>query len=174
MLGVTAAAVCAQTGCPPAFGGQQPSGSSIGGQIDVQTTTTTRNKDRNVVYRALRGPDNKYPEDPALGLWAKDPTATYTPQEHIRAGVDHGSLDTQYISTSREKQAVLDIYGKDPDKVIVEIDLDKVAGLKLDFNDPETRALFLNDPQVIAAAIRDKEVLIVGYVPPEAITVVPH
>ena len=121
-----------------------------------------------LVYRALNGGQ----ESSALSgndIQPKDINATHTIQEHI----DDGSLQTQYISTTKKK-GTAEFYSKPNPKrgklapsTIIEIDTDKLDPSKVfDMSsgiDPQTGKA-LNQP-ALRYAKKDAEVIIEGPIP---------
>ncbi|MBA8926850.1 RHS repeat-associated protein [Kutzneria viridogrisea] len=115
----------------------------------------------NIVYR------NLHPgEDPTKGLVAKNPNATYHPAGHLSSGSRPGWA-SQYISTTKDRDVAEKWYtGR-----MVAIDLNKFHGKVIDVSTPEAQAaadVRGSSPRRVAS--NSKEVLLVGRVPPEAIT----
>ncbi len=124
-----------------------------------------------IVYRALNGGQ----EANALAgedIQPKDIDATHTVQQHI----DDGSLETQYISTTKKKRTAK-FYakanprrGKVNKSTIISIDTDELDASKVfdvsDGIDPQTGER-LNLP-ASRYAVKDAEVLIEGGIPKEA------
>ena len=117
----------------------------------------------NIVYRNLR-PD----EDPANGLTAKNPDATYTPAGHVLNGSRPGWA-SQFISTTRDPGVAL--FSQWSTGRVVAINLDLFPGGVFDLSTDAGRAE--NGIRGFTAINRAKssgEVLLQGYVPPGAIT----
>ncbi|WP_181785523.1 DUF6531 domain-containing protein [Streptomyces phytophilus] len=117
----------------------------------------------HTVYRNLR-PD----EDPALGLVAKNPDATYTPAGHVLNGSRPGWA-SQFISTTRSSDVALN--SQWTSGRVVAIDLRMVPGSVIDLSTDAGREL--HNIRGFTAINRTKssaEVLITGRIPPEAIT----
>jgi RHS repeat-associated protein len=115
----------------------------------------------SVVYRVLRGD-----QDPSRGLHAKNPNATYSVDSHV----GHGSkrkYKSQYISTTADL-AVAQKWAHG--KRIVMIDLSKVEGEIIDLTNPSVRNDRLKGATARIFAAASAEVLIVGHIPPEAIS----
>lgn len=105
-----------------------------------------------IVFRAL-SPG----EDPALGLFARDPDAVgVTPLSHVA-----GKQDSPWISTSKLPETAFSKY--DGRNGIVAIDLSRVAS----FTDVSVG--FPGKGRLDFYARKDQEVLIYQHVPPEAI-----
>jgi len=116
----------------------------------------------DIVYRVIRNDEN-----PALGLFAKNPSATYSPEAHIINGSRPGWA-SQYISTTRDP--VIAQFWADKDGCrIVAIDLNKVNGTVYDFSSRMTRNTWLQGNTARNFAGSSREVLIEGSVPAHAI-----
>nr|WP_080715925.1 RHS repeat-associated core domain-containing protein [Gilliamella apicola] len=127
-----------------------------------------------IVYRAL----NEIQEASAKAgetIMAKNTAATYTIQEHI----DDGSLNTQYISTTKNSSTA-EFYaqpnprrGKMDKSTIIAIDTDKLDASKVfDVSsgvDPQTKTKLKNP--AFRYSVKDAEVLIEGEIPSHAYTV---
>ena len=113
------------------------------------------------VYRNLR-PD----EDPDKGLVAKNPNAKYTPAGHVMNG-SHPSAASQFISTTNN----IDVANQWASGRMVKIDLGKFDGEVVDLSTHEGRVnagIIRGRPYNYAKA--SEELLLVGRVPPEAMT----
>jgi RHS repeat-associated protein len=122
---------------------------------------SAENQGQQVVYRNLR-PD----EDPALGLVAKNPNATYTPLGHVLNG-SRPNWASQFISTTKSLAAA----NKWASGRMVAIDLSKFAGKVYDLSDEAGRAANgIRGVTGINRANSSAEVLLEGFVPPEAMT----
>jgi RHS repeat-associated protein len=118
---------------------------------------------RNVVYRNLR-PD----EDPANGLTAKNPNATYTPAGHIVNGSRPGWA-SQYISTTRSLDVAMD--PKWATGRVVAIDLDRYPGTVIDLSTAAGRQAWgVTGITAGRFANASQEVLLVGHVPSDALS----
>jgi RHS repeat-associated protein len=109
----------------------------------------------NFVFRSLANDD-----DPAIGLFARDPNAEDDEHSHVA-----GKKDSQWISTTKSlTTAMFKFRGAISGNGVVRIDLRKVGSPISDvsggFPDKGGRWHY--------AAIKDQEVLIKGYIPPEA------
>ena len=127
-----------------------------------------------IVYRALNG-EQEASAKAGESIKAKNTAATYTIQQHI----DDGSLNTQYISTTK-KSSTAEFYakpnprrGKMDKSTIIAIDTDKLDASKVfDVSsgvDPQTKTK-LKDP-AFRYSVKDAEVLIEGKIPSHAYTV---
>ena len=118
----------------------------------------------NPLFRVLR-PD----EDPANGLYPKDPSANKTVFQHIRNGSQPG-FQSQYISTTNDLGVALR-WGLQSGARIAEIDSSQVEGNIIDVSTRDFLAPHgINYPSpAYSYAISSQETLIDGYVPPEAI-----
>lgn len=115
----------------------------------------------NSVYRVIRSDEN-----PALGLVAKNPNATYSVAAHVRNG---SRLNTQFISTTREL-AVAQKWAAKTGNRIVEINLDLVPGRVIDLaTDAGRQAHLANNKIAQNFARASAEVLIEGGVPAAAV-----
>jgi hypothetical protein len=118
-----------------------------------------------IVYRVLR-PD----ENPALGLFAKNPQARKALWYHVRYGSSPG-VETQFISTTKSLAKARE-WAKQSGARIVAIDLDKVAqsGAKIyDLTKKSVANKFLRNKPTKDLAKGMKEVVIRGSIPKEAI-----
>jgi hypothetical protein len=131
--------------------------------VGVVWNRLTRKADEasELVYRRIRADETGVLR---RGLTARNPTAAASPEEHV-LGATKGH--SQYISTSRDYEAAVRIYGRGGQPV-VEIDLFKVKRY-VDLSDARVRTLYLQDRRALYNATRDVEVLIEGSVPPGAI-----
>jgi len=125
------------------------------------------------VYRSLR-PD----EDPADGLIAKDPSAEKTLTQHVVAGSKPG-FKSQYISTTKSLAVIERWKPKDGTARVVKIDLSKYPGKVYDLTTERGRAAapgrdaanhFPHKGFAANYAKSSKEVVLLGRVPPEAIS----
>ncbi|MDM5179742.1 DUF4150 domain-containing protein [Massilia sp. DJPM01] len=112
-------------------------------------------------YRVIR-PD----EDPAAGLFPKDPAATYKPEGHVLHGSRPG-FASQFISATKSL-AVAQTWAAQTGNRIVEIDLDQVNGSVIDVSGDCSP---LKGRTAKAWANKSQEVLILGNVPPSALRV---
>jgi hypothetical protein len=143
---------------PSSGGAGQGSGSGGSGQPPVSSCSDDGG---NIVYRNL-GPQ----DDPTNGLTAKNPNANYSPSGHVINGSRPGWA-SQFISTTRSLAAAL----KWTDGRIVAINLDQFEGDVLDLSTPGGRALNgIRGVTAINRANASAEVLLVGFVPPGAIS----
>ena len=117
-----------------------------------------------IVYRNLR-PD----ENPANGLVAKNPDATYTPAGHVLHG-SKPNWKSQYISTTRSRTVALDSQWSGPR--VVQIDLSKLHPSQVfDLSDDAGRLRnMIRGFTAINRTKSSQEVLITGIIPREAIT----
>jgi hypothetical protein len=124
-----------------------------------------------IVYRSLNGAQEASAKAGEV-INPKDITATHTIQQHI----DDGSLQTQYISTTKKK-GTAEFYskpnpkrGKTSPSTIIEIDTDKLSSSSVfDMSsgiDPQTGKKL--DMPAFRYATKDAEVLIEGAIPPGA------
>jgi RHS repeat-associated protein len=139
-----------------------PAGRQLIGQL-VNAEITAES---NIVYRVIRADEN-----PALGLTAKDPLATYTPEGHVLNGSRPG-FASQYISTTRELRVAEKWAAISGDR-IVGINLDAVDGPVINLSTPAGRELYLNGITARNFAAASSEVLVEGSIPPEAVFEVP-
>ena len=117
------------------------------------------------VYRVIR-PD----ENPAQGLTAKNPSATYTPEGHILNG-SKSKFKSQYISTTTDINIARE-WANQTGNRIVEIDLSQVSGRVIDLSTDVGRNTYLKGATAKGFAKGSLEVLIEGFIPPEAIKLV--
>jgi hypothetical protein len=126
------------------------------GRTRVQVQPTFALDDRN-----LR-PD----EDPSAGLVAKNPDAKYLPAGHIANG-SKPNFRSQYISTTAD----IDVARKWGNGRLVMIDLGVFDGTVIDASTQVARDLAgIRGHTANRLAEASKEVLLVGFVPPEAVT----
>jgi RHS repeat-associated protein len=115
----------------------------------------------DTVYRNLHPGEN-----PADGLVAKNPDATYHPAGHVSNGSKPGWA-SQFISTTKN----LDVAKKWTQGRMVAIDLRKFNGQVIDLSTPTGRAAAdVRGHTATRLANSSAEVLLVGRVPPEAIS----
>jgi hypothetical protein len=112
----------------------------------------------NIVYRVIRAE-----EEPVLGLFAKNPSATYSAEGHIING-GRGSWASQYISTTKNLDVARAWAARSGNR-IVGIDLSAVTGRVLDFS----TGAGLRGVTAQNFARASAEVLIEGHVPSSAI-----
>jgi len=112
-------------------------------------------------YRVIR-PD----EDPSIGLFAKNPSATYTPEGHVING-SRPRFASQYISATKSL-AVAEHWAAQTGNRIVEIDLTRINGSVIDVSG-ECGILKGNSAKNFAR--KSQEILILGNVPPNAIRI---
>jgi len=114
-----------------------------------------------IVYRVIR-PD----ENPALGLFAKNPSATYSVQAFVLRG---RYLQTQYIATTRDINAARR-YSRLSGNPVVAVD---VLGLEassiIDLSSELGRSSYLTRRDAINFARKSGEVLILRQIPPQTI-----
>jgi hypothetical protein len=134
-----------------ALGAQIPVGSASSGAGPAGTAD-------DIVYRVIR-PD----ENPAAGLFAKNPAATYLPDGHIINGSRPG-WQSQFISTTKEL-SVAEAWAAKSGNRIVAIDLRGVSGKVYDFS----TGAGLRGLTARRFAGASAEVLIEGSVPSSAI-----
>jgi hypothetical protein len=116
-----------------------------------------------IVYRVLR-PD----ENPAIGLFAKNPLAEYTVEAHVRNGSRYA---TQYISTTTDIEVARKWAAKHGARIVA-IDLDKVrkSGAEIiKLTTDRLRDKWLRSPVAKNFARASKEVVIKGSIPKDAI-----
>lgn len=118
------------------------------------------------VYRVIRAD-----EDPSAGLWAKNPAATYTPEGHLLHGSRPG-FASQYISATTDLQLARRWAARTGER-LVEIDLTKVQAKVIDLSSTTVRNTYLRGVTARNRARAASEVLIEGFVPPEALTLIP-
>ncbi|MEU3625157.1 hypothetical protein BS329_20935 [Amycolatopsis coloradensis] len=143
--------------------GKKSSGSGSGGgkAANGGGSSATKGGGDNTVYRNLNSTD-----DPAKGLTAKNPDATYKPGGHLSNGSKAG-WRSQYISTTRS----LEVVKKWNEGRAVAIDLDKVQGRVTDASTQAARdRAGIRGHTANRLGEASKEVLIEGFIPPEAIT----
>jgi hypothetical protein len=140
--------------------------SAIAGTIAANSSSDTGNEDRDnerTVYRVIR-PD----ENPSIGLFAKDVSASYTPEGHILNG-SRPNFRSQYISTTA-KLSVAEQWAARTGNRIVAIDLDNVTSNVIDLSTEAGRSAYLKGITAKNFAKASAEVLIEKYVPPVAIS----
>ena len=115
------------------------------------------------VFRVLR-PD----ENPALGLFAKNPSASYSIEGHILNGSRKGWA-SQYISTTTDL-SVAQKWAMKTGNRIVSIDLGAVQGRVFDLSTEAGRSSLLKGITARNFARGSSEVLIQGSVPPIAVS----
>jgi hypothetical protein len=137
-------------------------GGSVSDSSASGEASNTNDASGGVLYRVL------YPdEDPALGLVAKDPSATEPVWSHVLNG-GKPWFKSQYISTSRSLAILLQFAAR-RGGLIVEIDESQVIGDIIDISTPEgARAQDLSG-KAYGLARHWREVLIRVSIPPEAI-----
>lgn len=116
----------------------------------------------NLVYRVIRTDEN-----PANGLYPKDPNANLSVDMHVRFGAQPDFV-SQYISTSRDLVSS-EAWAARTGNRLVAIDLNQVNGDIIDLSTYEDRLYYLLDWKGRGYAMKSTEVLIQGNVPPEAI-----
>ncbi|KAK3104912.1 hypothetical protein FSP39_013071 [Pinctada imbricata] len=127
-------------------------------------------KEPKYVYRLLNES-----EKPERGLWAKNPKADISIQEHVETG--SWGTESQFISTSATLGAVQQFArnSKSRRKRIVEINLtevEKIPGNKIyDLSVERNRKMHLRSEKSLNFARKFQEVLIQGNVPPEWIEI---
>jgi hypothetical protein len=119
-----------------------------------------------VVYRVVRAD-----EDPAVGLFAKDSSATYTVEGHILNGSRPGWA-SQYISTTADL-SVAQSWAARTGSRIVKVDLGAVDSEIIDLTTEAGRTQYLRGVTARNFAAASREVLIKGTVPPSALSPVP-
>ena len=116
-----------------------------------------------IVYRVLR-PD----ENPAIGLFPKNPLAEYTVEAHVRNGTRYA---TQYISTTTDIEVARKWAAKHGARIVaIDLDVVKQSGaeiIRLTTN--RLREKWLNSPVARNFARASKEVVIKGTIPKDAI-----
>jgi uncharacterized protein RhaS with RHS repeats len=126
----------------------------IGEQVSAAASALTAKKEPNYVYRGLAPND-----DPALGLFARNPFSAAAPSSHV-----NGKDDSPWISASKSLLVAAGKYGQ---YGVVQIDLNKVF-YYIDVSNGVPNGW----SKINNWAKADQEVLIYGYVPPYAITAV--
>jgi hypothetical protein len=117
------------------------------------------------VFRVLR-PE----EDPAAGLFPKDPSSTRSLDYHVRYGSGPG-VRTRFISTTALRQVAVKWATKDGRRIAV-IDLSKVQGGVYDLTIAANRRRYLTNPVARNFAQASAEVVIEGTIPADAIVLV--
>lgn len=150
-------------------GGQKASGGGSGGgkAANGGGSSATKNagngvgpNNQNIVYRNLNSAD-----DPAKGLTAKNPNATYKPGGHISNASKPG-FRSQFISTTTS----MDVLKKWNTGRAVAIDLNKFQGNVIDASTQAARdRAGIRGHTANRLAESSKEVLLEGFVPPGAI-----
>jgi RHS repeat-associated protein len=117
------------------------------------------------LYRVIR-PD----ENPAVGLVAKNPSATYKPEGHIING-SKPNFNSQYISTTTDL-SVAEKWAAKTGNRIVEIDPSKVKANLIDLSTESGRNAHLKGVTAKNFAAASSEVLIEGEVPSGALKII--
>lgn len=125
----------------------------------IPQARTSEDNNGRYVYRALREGEN-----PAKGLFSKDPTSPVSPELHVRNG---SRLSSSWISTTKNPAVALGKYNRGHG--VVRIDLDKVTSPVLDVSSGIFPGENNLQPSSGNFARADQEVLIQYYVPPNAI-----
>lgn len=130
----------------------------------------------DIWFRALNGQDMTN-LDNGNGIIPKDPTANETPFNHVLKGSEAGYGD-QYISLTKDR-GFAERWARKSGNDVVEIDLDKVHGAKLDLTTADGRKAHLGDVSKAAPgsdlhkvnkwAKGAKELLVEGAIPQAAI-----
>lgn len=115
------------------------------------------------LYRVIR-PD----ENPAKGLFPRNPNATYLPEGHIVNGSRRDFKGSQYISTTTDPR-VAEKWAEKTGNRIVEIQRDRVQGTIIDLSTDRGRSAHLRGTTARNFARSSSEVLIDGMVPAQAI-----
>ena len=135
-------------------------------QISASFALVHNDSCTDTVYRVLR-PD----EDPADGLFPKDPNAKASIDDHVRFGSKPGYV-SQYISATKELDVARAWAAKSGSR-IASIDLSQVPGEVTDLSTYENRDWYLLDAKGRGYAMKSEEVIIRGAIPPAAVGLVP-
>lgn len=115
----------------------------------------------SVVFRVLRADEN-----PALGLFAKNPSANYTLQQHLMFG---NTLRTRFISATRSV-SVARSRALGDQAVVVAIDLSRVSPSQvIDVSTIAAQRGLVTNPTARLYALESAEVIFIEQVPAEAI-----
>ncbi len=139
-----------------------PTATSIGGPPGGSPNGGGRRQGPDIVYRVIR-PD----ENPAIGLFPKDPAATYTVEGFVLNGSRPG-FASQFIAATRSL-AVAESYAVTTGNRIVAINLSKVTANIIDLSTAVGRDAFLRGRTSKNFAAASAEVLIEGAIPANAI-----
>jgi hypothetical protein len=130
----------------------------------VQTSPIERatSEPPRIVYRVIRADEN-----PEIGLFAKDPSATYTVEGHILNGSRPGWA-SQYISTTADLDMAQSWAARSGNRIVA-IDLTAVKGQVIDLSSQAGRLQYLRGVTARNFAASSSEVLIKGEVPQSAV-----
>lgn len=103
-----------------------------------------------------------------MGLWAKNPAATYTPEGHILHGSRPG-FASQFISTTTDLTLARRWAARTGNR-LVEIDLAKAPVRVLDLSSRAGRHTHLKGLTAKSFAQAASEVLLEGFIPADAMT----
>ncbi len=117
---------------------------------------------KNYVFRVIR-PD----ESVKLGLFAKNPSATYTIEGHVLNG-SRTDFKSQFISTTKDLK-VAKIWGNKTGNQIVKIDMKYIKGKVYDLSTKQGQKIYLKGNTAKNFANKSKEVLIEGSVPAKGV-----
>tara|TARA_R110002072_G_scaffold287464_4_gene453144 strand:- start:16877 stop:17914 length:1038 start_codon:yes stop_codon:yes gene_type:complete len=120
---------------------------------------------KNYVYRVVR-PD----ENIKVGLFAKNPNATYTIEGHVING-SRTNFKSQFISTTKDLK-VAKIWAERTGNSIVKIDMKYIKGKVHDISTKQGQEGVLKGSTATRNATYSKEVLIEGSVSPKGIEVI--
>jgi hypothetical protein len=124
--------------------------------------STSAEETGRVLYRVLRDDEN-----PAVGLFAKDPGANQPIWSHVLNGSKEW-YSSQYISSTRNLAKAIEL-ASSRNGLIAAIDESKIIGTTIDISTPSAATAAGLGGRAYSLAIHWQEVLIAGEVPPGAV-----